>query len=88
MSCDTPPDPARAPSETQLRKPDHFLASAARYIGVATALPGAIVAGYAIGYGLDVWLHTTYLKIVFLVLGIVSGFLELIRQLLRDMKSK
>jgi F0F1-type ATP synthase assembly protein I len=69
-------------------KQTRFLASAARYIGVATTLPGAIVAGYAIGYGLDAWLHTTYLKIVFLVLGIVTGFLELIRQLLRDMKTK
>jgi F0F1-type ATP synthase assembly protein I len=89
VSSDTPPDPANdLPGKPISGKPDHFLASAARYVGVATALPGAIVAGYLIGVGLDAWLHTTYLKIVFLVLGIVSGFLELVRQLLRDMKIK
>jgi len=33
-------------------------------------------------------LGTKWLKIVFLLLGIVSGFLELIRQIMRDSKSK
>ena len=97
MSSDTLPDPPNdppndrpsdGPRNSQRAKPDHFLASAARYVGVATTLPGAILAGYLIGNGLDTWLHTTYLKIVFLILGIVAGFLELIRQLLRDMKTK
>ena len=40
------------------------------------------------GYALDLWLHTTYLKIVFLILGIASGFAQLIRMLTRDMRSK
>jgi F0F1-type ATP synthase assembly protein I len=64
------------------------MAAAAHYMATATALPGAIIAGYLIGYALDSWLHTTFLKIAFLVLGIIAGFLELIRQLLRDMKKK
>ncbi len=67
------------------KRNDGFLASAARYTAAAMTLPGAVVAGYLIGLALDSWLHTTYLKIVFLVLGIISGFAELIRQLLRDM---
>ena len=40
------------------------------------------------GYALDLWLHTTYLKIVFLLLGIASGFVQLIRMLVRDMQTK
>ncbi len=64
------------------------MASAARYTYVAMTLPAATFAGYAIGYAFDLWLHTTYLKTVFLILGIVSGFMQLIRQLLSDMHSK
>jgi F0F1-type ATP synthase assembly protein I len=64
------------------------MVAAARYTAVAMALPSATLAGYLIGYGLDRWLGTTYLKIVFLILGIVGGFYELIRQLMQDMNSK
>ena len=70
------------------KKPDGFMIAAARYTSVAMTLPAATFAGYALGYGLDLWLHTGYLKIVFLILGIVSGFAQLIRQLLSDMHSK
>jgi len=37
-----------------------------------------------VGYALDKAFGTTYLKIVFLFLGIASGFIELIRDLTRD----
>ena len=70
------------------KRPDSFLVSAARYTAIAMTLPASTFAGYLIGYALDSWLHTTYLKIVFLILGILSGFVQLIRQLLRDMNSK
>ncbi len=69
-------------------KSDGFVVAAARYTAIAMTLPGATFAGYAIGYGLDAWLHTTYLKIVFLIFGILSGFVQLIRQLMNDMDSK
>ena len=65
-----------------------FLATAARYTSIAMTLPASTFAGYMIGYALDYWLHTGYFKIVFLLLGISSGFLQLIRMLLRDMKDK
>jgi len=67
---------------------DNFLANAARYTSIATSLPAGVVVGYVIGYALDSWLHTTFLKIVFLLLGIAVGFTELIRLLLRDIRSK
>jgi F0F1-type ATP synthase assembly protein I len=65
-------------------KNDGFMASALKYTAIATTLPAATFAGYLIGYWLDKSFGTTYLKIVFLVLGIVSGFVQLIRQLMRD----
>ena len=58
--------------------------SAARYISIASLLPASTFVGYAIGYGLDHWLGTQYLKIVFLILGIIAGFSQLVRQLITD----
>jgi F0F1-type ATP synthase assembly protein I len=51
----------------------------ANYSQLAFALPAATVVGWLIGLGLDHWLHTTWLYLVGLVLGIVAGFVELIR---------
>ena len=66
-------------------KPTKAAISAARYISIASLLPASTFVGYAIGYGLDHWLGTHYLKIVFLILGIVAGFTQLVRQLMTDM---
>ena len=65
-------------------KGDGFTASALRYTGIATMLPAATFAGYLIGHWLDQWLGTGYLTMVFLILGIVSGFVQLIRELTRN----
>lgn len=72
--------------KTLARKNDKFVASAARYTSIAMTLPASTFAGYLIGSTLDQWFHTTYLTIVFLLLGIASGFLQLIRMLMRDMQ--
>ena len=62
--------------------------SAARYISIASLLPATTFVGYAIGYGLDRWLGTRYLEIVFLILGIVAGFTQLVRQLMTDIHAQ
>ena len=62
--------------------------AAARYISIASLLPASTFLGYAIGYGLDRWLGTQYLKIVFLILGIVAGFTQLVRQLMTDIHAQ
>jgi F0F1-type ATP synthase assembly protein I len=36
------------------------------------------------GYGLDKLFHTTWIRFVFLALGSVAGFIELIRELNKD----
>jgi F0F1-type ATP synthase assembly protein I len=56
----------------------------ARYSQLAFVLPAATVVGWAIGVGLDHWLHTTWLNIAGLLLGILAGFVELIRTVMRD----
>ena len=64
------------------------MAAALRYTAIATMLPASTFAGYLIGYWLDQWLGTGYLKIVFLILGIAGGFVQLIRELMRHTGTK
>jgi F0F1-type ATP synthase assembly protein I len=53
----------------------------AKYLSLATMLPAATAAGYFVGYGLDHLFNTHFLRIVFLLLGIAAGFIQLIRGL-------
>ena len=76
------------PIEAVKEKGDGFVASALRYTAIATALPAAAFAGYLIGHWLDQLLGTRYLQIVFLLLGIVGGFVQLIRELMRNSGTK
>ena len=55
-----------------------------RYSYLAFLLPVATFVGYAIGYLLDKAFHTHFLYLIFLLLGIASGFIELIREVNRD----
>ncbi len=54
----------------------------ANYSQLAFIFPAATVAGWLIGLALDHWLHTTWLYLVGLILGIIAGFVELIRTVL------
>jgi len=51
----------------------------AKYSQLAFVFPAATVAGWLIGVALDHWLHTTWLYLAGLILGIIAGFVELIR---------
>ncbi len=51
----------------------------AKYSQLAFVFPAATIAGWLIGVALDRWLHTTWLYIVGLIVGIIAGFVELIR---------
>jgi len=61
-------------------------ARAAEYMSMALILPTSTFVGYLIGHWLDLKLGTRYLSILFLILGSVGGFIELIRQIMRDSK--
>ena len=54
------------------------------YTSLAFMLPIATFIGYAIGYALDKVFHTEWLYIAGLLLGIAAGFVQLVRQLMRD----
>jgi F0F1-type ATP synthase assembly protein I len=55
------------------------LVQLANYSQLAFIFPAATVVGWLIGAALDRWLHTTWLYLAGLILGIIAGFVELIR---------
>jgi F0F1-type ATP synthase assembly protein I len=67
-----------------MKKDDSQWGMVARYTALAVLLPVSTAAGYGVGYALDKAFGTTYLRIVFHFLGIITGFVELIRDLTRD----
>jgi ATP synthase protein I len=62
-------------------------ASYTRAMSLATILPACVFVGYAIGWGLDKWLGTGFLKVVFLLLGVIAGFVSLIRDISKGSNS-
>jgi ATP synthase protein I len=65
-------------------KDENGMQMVGRYLSIAMMLPMATFVGYVIGYLLDKVFHTTFLKVVFLLVGIAAGFLELFRELNKD----
>ena len=61
-----------------------FVALVGEYTSLAFLLPAATFVGYAIGYLLDKAFGTHFLYLLFLLLGIAAGFVQLIRRLMRD----
>ena len=57
-----------------------------RYSQLAFMLPAGTVAGWLVGSALDRWLHTSWISVIGLLLGIVGGMVELIWTVLRDTK--
>jgi F0F1-type ATP synthase assembly protein I len=68
------------------KEKENFWVQAARYSQLAFIFPAALVVGWLAGAGLDRWLHTTWLYLAGILLGIAAGFFELIRTVLRDSK--
>lgn len=50
-----------------------------KYSQIAFIFPAATVAGWLVGLALDRWLHTHWIYLLGLILGIAAGFIELIR---------
>jgi ATP synthase protein I len=55
-----------------------------KYLNLALLLPISALVGFLLGYGLDALFHTVWIRYVFLVLGVVSGFAEAFRVLTKD----
>ena len=58
------------------------------YTSLAFMLPIATFLGYAAGYLLDKAFHTHWIYIPGLLLGIAAGFVQLVRQLMRDTRDE
>jgi F0F1-type ATP synthase assembly protein I len=81
----TPPSDPTPDDEKNGRK-ENFWVQVSRYSQLALIFPAALVVGWLIGSALDRWLHTTWLYLVGILLGIAAGFIELIRTVTRDTK--
>ena len=57
-----------------------LMAQAARYSDMAFIIPAGIFAGYLIGLALEHWLHRHWLMLACIVLGVIAGFVEMIRR--------
>lgn len=75
MPTQDPPTPAPEPPE----KDSNFWLQVGRYSQLAFVLPAATAVGWLLGSALDRWLHKTWISIAGLLLGVISGFVELIR---------
>ena len=78
------PIPDRSSNAKRSQEPKSPLVQLARYSQLAVIFPAATVVGWLIGAGLDRWLHTTWLYLAGLILGIVAGFVELIRSVVKN----
>jgi F0F1-type ATP synthase assembly protein I len=75
MANDQPP----ATDDRESRERRSFFYQIAHYSHIAFVLPAAILVGWLLGGLLDKWLHTTWLYLVGVFVGIVAGFVDLIR---------
>ena len=64
------------------------LLQVSRFIELGVLLPAATFIGWLIGTALDKWLHTTWLYLPGLILGIAAGFVQLIRTVLAAEKKE
>jgi F0F1-type ATP synthase assembly protein I len=67
------------PDESPERQKRSLILQLANYSQLAFIFPAATVVGWLVGAALDHWLHTTWLYLAGLILGIIAGFVELIR---------
>lgn len=69
-------------------KKDSLPVQVGKYYGMIFVLPAAALVGFGIGYLLDRVFHTGFLKIVFLLLGVAAGMIDLFRELTKDDPAK
>lgn len=55
-----------------------------KYLSLAFTLPASVLAGYILGAVVDRWLHLPILRAVGILLGMVAGMVQIIREISRD----
>jgi F0F1-type ATP synthase assembly protein I len=69
----------KQPNKNDANNERSWMIQLGRYSQIGFALPAATVIGWFVGRMLDRWLHTSWLYLAGLLVGIVAGFIELIR---------
>jgi ATP synthase protein I len=72
------------PDESPDKKKPSGWIQMAKYSELAVIFPASTFAGWLVGVALDRWLHTRWLYLVGLILGIIAGFVQLIRMVSAD----
>jgi len=70
---------SQTPSDRDSGQGKSLLLQIARYSELAFIFPAATVVGWLVGVALDHWLHTSWLYLAGLIIGIIAGFVALIR---------
>lgn len=63
---------------------DNLPVQLGKYYGLIFVVPAAALVGFGIGYLLDRVFHTGILKIIFLLVGVAAGIIDLLRELSKD----
>ena len=66
------------------REQNNVLLLVGRYTSLAFLLPACVLVGYGIGHLIDRALGTHFFYIIFLLLGIAAGFVQMIRMVQED----
>ena len=74
------------PEEPESKQRESWARLLARYSHIGFVLPAATFIGWIIGAALDKWLHTRWLYLAGLLLGIAAGFVELVRAVTSEPK--
>jgi cadmium resistance protein CadD (predicted permease) len=67
-------------------KPDNPLIWLGKYLSLALTLPASVAAGYILGALADHWLHVRFLRVIGIILGMVAGLIQVLRELSREQK--
>lgn len=59
-----------------------------KYISLALALPASVMGGYVLGALGDHYFHLAILRVVGILLGLIAGISQIMRELSRDEKRK
>jgi ABC-type branched-subunit amino acid transport system permease subunit len=65
-------------------KNDKSLTLLGKYLSLALTLPACVVGGYFLGALFARWLHVPVLRAGGVILGMISGLLQIFRELSRD----
>lgn len=83
------PDETPTPNPPPRKAPDGVLSGligAERMMQIALVLPVSVLVGWAIGAGLDKWLHQHWIYLAGVVLGAVAGFIEIFQIVAKNSK--